>query len=146
MTRPRTGDDPVALWASARVTELLEDQDAKVLLPKYGSMAWRRLDSGDPRKAAATITAAEMWRRFGGEFDVEAWLQDGYGSREPLASRKTTAELDAAARPKPAHQLCAVAGWPPVAVPGRPGWWRHYGPAGEQVDLPHNNRSGAVAA
>lgn len=29
----------------------------------------------------------------------------------------------------------ATPGWPPVAIPGRPGWWRHY-IDGQQVDLP----------
>lgn len=30
----------------------------------------------------------------------------------------------------------ATPGWPPVQIPGRPGWWRHL-VDGEQVDLPH---------
>lgn len=34
----------------------------------------------------------------------------------------------------------ATPGWPPVAVPGAPGWWRHLGPDGEQVDLPSRER------
>lgn len=29
----------------------------------------------------------------------------------------------------------ATPGWPPVAIPGWPGWWRHY-INGQQVDLP----------
>lgn len=38
------------------------------------------------------------------------------------------------AEPRP---LTATPGWPPVAIPGRPGWWRHL-IDGQQVDLPHN--------
>ncbi|WP_157852695.1 hypothetical protein RFN58_07075 [Streptomyces iakyrus] len=36
--------------------------------------------------------------------------------------------------PQP-HTVTATEGWPPVAIPGRPGWWRHL-INGEQVDLP----------
>lgn len=32
--------------------------------------------------------------------------------------------------------VTATPGWPPVAIPGRPGWWRHW-IDGKQVDLPH---------
>lgn len=39
--------------------------------------------------------------------------------------------------PQP-HELVATDDWPPVAIPGRPGWWRHC-IDGQQVDLPHNN-------
>ena len=41
--------------------------------------------------------------------------------------------------PEPeAHEVQATADWPPVAIPGRPVWWRHY-IDGQQVDLPHKN-------
>lgn len=146
MTRPRTGDDPVALWSSARVTQLLDGQDPKVRPPKYGSTAWQQLDGQDPMKAAAILTAAEMWRRYGDEEDLLAWFREAVRPRQSLADGRTLAELNALAKPKPPHQLRAAPGWPPVAIPGRPGWWRHRGPGGEQVDLPHNNRSGATAA
>lgn len=135
---------PVALWASAQVTQLLDGQDPKVRPPKYGSTAWQRLRGDDPQKAAAVITAAELWRRFGDEEELLAWFRDASRARAPLASWKTLAELDEAARPKPAVPVQATAGWPPVAVPGRPGWSRHL-VDGRQVDLPHN-RSGAAAA
>jgi hypothetical protein len=36
------------------------------------------------------------------------------------------------------YQVTATPDWPPVAIPGRPGWWRHY-IDGQQVDLPHND-------
>jgi len=33
------------------------------------------------------------------------------------------------------REVRATPGWPPVAVPGRSGWWRHH-INGQQVDLP----------
>lgn len=39
--------------------------------------------------------------------------------------------------PEP-YEVVATEGWPPVRIPGRPGWWRHC-IDGQQVDLPHNN-------
>lgn len=143
MTRPRTGEDPVALWASARVTQLLDGQDPKVRPPKYGSVAWQQLDGQDPKKAAAILTAAEMWRRYGDEEDLLAWIRDAARNREPLAGRRTLAELDALAKPKPPHQLRTAPGWPPVAVPGRPGWRRHL-VDGRQVDLPDKAQESAA--
>lgn len=135
-------DHPIALWASARVTELLGDDTTPP--PRYGTREWQQLPSSSPHKEAAVITAAEMWRKYGDEDDLLAWFRDASRNRDPLASRKTLAELDAAAKPKPAHQLRAAPGWPPVAIPGRPGWSRHL-VDGRQVDLPHD-RSGATAA
>ncbi|WP_189106870.1 hypothetical protein [Streptomyces camponoticapitis] len=38
--------------------------------------------------------------------------------------------------PQP-REMVATPDWPPVAIPGRPGWWRHH-VDGQQVDLPHN--------
>lgn len=35
----------------------------------------------------------------------------------------------------PPHEVMATPAWPPVAIPGRPGWYRHY-IDGCQVDLP----------
>ena len=124
-------DDPIALWASSRVTALLEDHEDP---PRYGTGEWQQLAENDPRKAAAIITAAELWRRYGDGDDLVAWIRDASRSRESLANRRTIAELDELARPKPPHQLRATSGWPPVAVPGQPGWYRHL-VDGEQVDL-----------
>jgi hypothetical protein len=39
--------------------------------------------------------------------------------------------------PEP-YEVSATPHWPPVRIPGRPGWWRHC-INGEQVDLPTNN-------
>lgn len=123
--------DPTTLWASARLAELLQDQGNP---PKYGSDSWRQLPSTDPRKTAALIHAAELWRRFGDEEELLAWFRDASRSRAPLAGRKTLAELDALAKLRPPRPVEAAAGWPPVAIPGRPGWYRHL-VDGRQVDI-----------
>ncbi len=38
---------------------------------------------------------------------------------------------------RPSREVTATPGWPPIALPGRPGWYRHL-VNGEQVDLPTN--------
>ncbi|MET8803611.1 hypothetical protein [Streptomyces sp. NPDC004546] len=131
MTQTSWYDDPVALWASARVTELLAGHDDP---PQYGSAEWQQLPGNDPKKGAAVITAAEMWRRYSDEDELVAWLNDAHRVRTPIASRKTIAELDALAKPKPARPVQAAPGWPPIAIPGRPGWYRHL-VNGRQVDV-----------
>ncbi|MEV6116643.1 hypothetical protein AB0L59_30250 [Streptomyces sp. NPDC052109] len=140
--------DAVALWASARVTELLGEDETPT--PAYGSPKWQQLPGADPHKAAAMITAAELWRRHGHDDmsvieaadlwrkycsdELLTWFREASATHAPLASRKTIAELDALAKPKPAHPVQATAGWPPVAIPGRPGWYRHL-VNGRQVDV-----------
>ncbi|MFE6742321.1 hypothetical protein [Streptomyces tubercidicus] len=124
--------------------------------PAYGSPAWRALPSTDPRRAVALITSAEQWRRHTAretwldhlaDEDPEEWFRivtadaNAYARRiaPTLARRPTHAEVTArrAVRMQP-REVVASPGWPPVAIPGRPGWWRHHGPRGEQLDLPHN--------
>lgn len=134
-------DDPAALWASARVTELLGDDNTP--LPRYGTPEWQRLPGSAPQKAAAVITAAELWRKYGDEDELLVWFREAHHARPPLSSWKTLAELDEAAEPKPAHQLRAAPGWPPVAVPGQPGWRRHL-VDGQQVDLPDKAQESAA--
>jgi hypothetical protein len=41
--------------------------------------------------------------------------------------------------PRP-YEVVATPGWPPIAIPGRPGWWRHL-IDGQQVDLPTRDPS-----
>jgi hypothetical protein len=41
--------------------------------------------------------------------------------------------------PEP-YDVTATPDWPPVAIPGRPGWRRHY-IDGQQVDLPTNDQT-----
>lgn len=118
------GDTPdaVALWASARVTELVGDQRQPV--PAYGTREWQQLESSAPQKAAAVITAAELWRRYGDEDALLTWFKEASAPHAPIAERKTLAELEALAKPRPPRPVQAAEGWPPVAIPGRPGWYR----------------------
>ncbi|MFF7577531.1 hypothetical protein ACFZBE_21515 [Streptomyces sp. NPDC008061] len=106
-------DDCVALWAEAKSLFYAKD------FPAYASEEWRELHPDDPRRLAGALDAAEMWRKYGD--DVTQWLRDAFAPRPPLSSGRSQAELDQAAKPKPAHQLQATPGWPPIAVPGRPG-------------------------
>jgi hypothetical protein len=150
MTRPRTAElDAVALWASAQVTALGVET-----WPPYGGDAWRALLADDPRKAAAIFEAAEQWRRYRAEEDdldrllvddPEEWYRrvtaeaDAEARRiaPALAKRPTAAEQRARAGHRPLRAVTATPGWPPVAIPGRPGCYRHL-IDGRQVDLPTN--------
>ena len=44
--------------------------------------------------------------------------------------------------PEP-HEVTATPDWPPVAIPGRPGWRRQY-VDGQQVDLPHDQEGSSA--
>ncbi|MEU7048077.1 hypothetical protein [Streptomyces eurythermus] len=126
-------DDPTALWAGALIAGLIGNDTAPV--PKYGGREWQQIASNDPRRTVALIEAAEMWRRYGDEDGLLAWFREAHAVWPSLASRKTMAELDDAARPKPAVPVRGTEGWPPVAIPGRPGWYRCL-VSGRQVDMP----------
>lgn len=141
--------DAVALWASAQVTALgVED------CPDYGSPAWSALHATDPRRAVAILTAAEQWRRHATR---EAWL-DHLLDEDPnrwfayvtadandyarsiagdLARRPTQDELAArrAVRVHP-RTMAATPGWPPITIPGQPGWVRTLTHHGRPVDRP----------
>lgn len=107
--------DFAQLWAGAKSLFLARD------FPKYGSDAWRALHPDDPKRLAAALDAAEMWRKYGDEEALLAWFREASRARPSIADRRTRAELDQAAKPKPPHQLQATPGWPPIAIPGRPG-------------------------
>lgn len=153
-----TPGDVTAVWASARVTELTGGQPGGI--PEYGSAAWLGLPAADPRRPAALITAAECWRRQEAERErlaalaedgPEGWfdevvepaneaarqlLRGAKSAGRPVSSRPTFAELARRRGQLPVvHPVRAAPGWPPVAIPGRPGWWRHL-IDGAQVDLP----------
>lgn len=50
----------------------------------------------------------------------------------------TAPASDEAAPTERAHrEITATPGWPPIALPGRPAWYRHL-VDGRQVDLPTN--------
>ncbi|MGC9543613.1 DUF2742 domain-containing protein [Streptomyces sp. UG1] len=144
--------DVAELWAQAQVTSLLDSVDGEP--PPYGSLAWLRLAPGDPRKVAAIITAAEEHRRHAdeearlerlAEEDPEAYRREIYADANAyaarlapeLARRPTAEEIRRRSVRGPAREVTATAGWPPVAIPGRPGWYRHL-VDGHQVDLPTN--------
>lgn len=150
--------DPVALWAEAQVTALGGGE-----LPLYGTRAWRELPADDPRRVAAILTAAEQWRRE----RVEAYWLDQLAEEDPEAwwiaiteeaeteARRTLRRLQVSRLPKfeeirarraqyrPAHQLQATPGWPPIAVPGKPGCHRHL-ISGRQTDLNSATRETAA--
>lgn len=103
------------LWAEAKTYYFAR------VFPRYGSPAWIALHPDDPRRLAAVLYAAEMWRKYGDEDALLAWFRDVSRPRPPLAEGKTRAELDEAAKPKPPHRLQATPGWPPIRIPGQPG-------------------------
>ncbi|MDN3023817.1 hypothetical protein [Streptomyces sp. S.PB5] len=144
--------DVAELWAQAQVSSLLGCVDGEP--PAYGSLVWLRLAPGDPRKVAAIITAAEAYRRQVdeearldrlAEEDPEAYRREIYAEANAYASsiardialRPTAEEIRRRAVRGPAREVTATAGWPPVAIPGRPGWYRHL-VDGHQVDRPTN--------
>ena len=112
-------DALTGLWANAKLAWTARD------FPKYGSRAWTELGPDDPRRLAGVLEAAEMWRKYGDEEELVAWLKN-LGRSPNLIEHRSRAELDAAAKPKPPHQLRATAGWPPVRVPGQPGKYLTY--------------------
>src|SRR5690606_26890529 len=83
--------DMTTLWAEQQVTSLLPDD---VDVPAYGTREWLQLPAGDARKAAALITAAEMWRRYGDEQALLDWFREAHRARPSVADRRTRAELD----------------------------------------------------
>lgn len=48
---------PTPAWSSRLIANGGPD------VPEYGSPAWHELDDNDPRRVAATVAAAEAWRR-----------------------------------------------------------------------------------
>lgn len=109
----------VQLWAEARCFWAAHN------FPKYGSPQWRSLPPDDPRRLASALEAAELWRKYGDEEALLAWFRS-LKSYTSVAVQRTRAELDQAAKPKPAHRLEATAGWPPIAIPGQPGRYLTY--------------------
>ncbi|MFD8697587.1 hypothetical protein [Kitasatospora purpeofusca] len=132
-------------------------------IPAYGSPAFAALAPADPRREAALVTAAEAWRQQAeqapeaiharlrtdlvlGERARAAWAAEDEAAWKTLvrtvrawSNHPTALELAeqrtraAAAAHRP---VSASPGWPPVAIPGQPGWHRHHRPDGRQADLP----------
>ncbi|MGW0764662.1 hypothetical protein [Streptomyces sp. NPDC002676] len=107
------------LWANAKAAWCARD------FPKYGSRDWIALDPEDPRRLAGALEASELWRKYGDEEELIAWLKN-LGRPVNLVDTRSRAELDALAKPKPPHQLRATPGWPPIRVPGKPGRYLTY--------------------
>lgn len=106
--------------------------------PAYGTAEWLRLDPAGPHCYAATLEAAEQYRRQDVDPDlpVAEWHTAVYGDARATAARmvaatrqiRTMREIrDARARPQPVHQLKATPGWPPIALPGQPGRYLVHG-------------------
>ncbi|MGW0632443.1 hypothetical protein [Streptomyces sp. NPDC002758] len=66
-----------------------------------------------------------MWRRYGDEEELCAWLKR-LGHMPNLTETRSRAQLDELAKPKPPHQLRATPGWPPIRVPGGDGRYLNY--------------------
>ncbi|MGW2169024.1 DUF2742 domain-containing protein [Streptomyces sp. NPDC001705] len=136
------GGEAVATVAQLRrgwTARRLESPPVPDSWPTYGTPAWYALDTRDPRKRLALFEAAESWRLHQLreaedaellENDPDEWVRRNMADfraaaastvrRLNIARERTRAELDAAAKPKPPHQLQATPGWPPIRVPGQP--------------------------
>ncbi|MGW8380197.1 hypothetical protein [Streptomyces sp. ODS28] len=143
--------DATALWAEARVTDLLDGAPENTAAPVYGSPEWLALPAGHPLKSVAVLTAAEAWRRQMleqqrldalADADPDAWFRevtaeaDRHAARHGrrLAEAPTRDEFAQRRRAQAPRPVAATPGWP-VRVPGRPGLWRHC-LNGQQIDLP----------
>jgi hypothetical protein len=129
-------------------------------IPVYGSPAFTALPERDPRRDAAVLNAAETWRQYTAEAParLHRQLADDHRAATVLfqrweaeqaqafrelarevrswANRPTWPEQQQLRQLPAARPVRATAGWTPVAIPGRLGWWRHLAPDGSQLDLP----------
>ncbi len=166
----RAANEAARRWATAQIAALTADgPDGEV---QYGSPEWVALPVADRRRNVALLRAAEAWRSHSAGlaervvWQIEADVAAGELAREEhraewdtqqaeewqliarwargLASVPTTDERLAARAAVQPRAVRADAGWPPVAIPGRPGWWRHL-IDGQQVDLPSRDRTGVAA-
>jgi hypothetical protein len=126
--------------------------------PTFNSRAWHTLHPDDQRKRAAVLEYAIRWEQYIDALDDPdmddgewyAWVfRDARAQAARLAAAlgrmKSFKELrDIRAKPGPVHEIRATSGWPPVAVPGQPGRWRHL-VDGRQVDLPHKHTERTAA-
>ncbi|MFE3786979.1 hypothetical protein [Streptomyces goshikiensis] len=106
--------------------------------PAYGTGEWLRLPPTDPRCYAATLEAAELWRRMDADPDLAAdeWYAAVFGDARRVAAQLAAATnrlrgareiRDARAQARPPRVLKATPGWPPIAVPGQPGRYLVHG-------------------
>lgn len=165
----RTVTTQARAWEQAQLAAL--EPEGVTDIP-YGSERWLALPLNDPRRSAALLRAAAAWREHCAELPeriicqtnvdsllgerVRAEVYDELAAEQArewgllagwakeLASVPTVEEQDKAREFRPIREVRATAGWPPVAIPGRPGWWRHL-IDGQQVDLPTRERLEAAA-
>ncbi|AKA08825.1 hypothetical protein SAZ_25265 [Streptomyces noursei ZPM] len=157
MPDPGTTPPQPALLLPAASILWMQAKDAFLsgAFPAYGSVAWCSLPADSPQRLAAALDAAERWRHHVAEeqrldalaeSDPAAWFREMTADandqarrtlrRLRLSSVPTADEMTTRRQPRPARPAAASPAWPPLAVPGRPGWWRHF-LDGQQVDLPH---------
>ncbi|WJV47646.1 DUF2742 domain-containing protein [Streptomyces flavofungini] len=91
--------------------------------PEYGSLPWLQLPADDPRVYVATLEAAELHRMDEERRHADARAQAAetlQSAIEAAATRRGTM------RTRPPHKLTPTPGWPPIAVPGKPGEYLTY--------------------
>lgn len=124
--------------------------------PLFGTSEWLALPSDDPARAAALLLAARAWLhkrlslaedvlvdsaylgRLGGLY-AETAVADANEHARVLAAevRRLPTYAQLAARRHtypPIREVRATEDWTPVAIPGRPGWYRHWQSGGGQLD------------
>jgi hypothetical protein len=104
-----------ALRANAQVHALRVDS-----WPPYGSVHWLRLNPQDPRVYAATLEAAELHRTHIERIYTDAHRQAQEVIRTAAEAREAAARARTM-RTRAPHKLTPTPGWPPIAIPGRPG-------------------------
>ncbi|MGC8919449.1 hypothetical protein AB7952_11240 [Streptomyces sp. PG2] len=86
--------------------------------PEYGSVEWLQLPPDAPEVYVATVEAAELHR-----MHVDRLYADAHA--QAVETLRTAAETRTArtgsARTREPHKLTPTPGWPPIAIPGRPG-------------------------
>ena len=136
-----TAGDITALRAETQVAALRVND-----WPPYGSADWLRLDPQDPRTYVATLEAAELHRRAEAERARLDWLMDNQPdvwwaeitdearaetcrrvrAAKSMESAASVRARHARAGNRTPHKLTATRGWPPIAIPGRPGEYLTY--------------------
>lgn len=109
--------DPVALWAEDQTTTLAERAGGDHWqVPEYGSPGWRALRPNDPRRYAAVLEAAELWRLRNEPDGPASELYVPVCLRLDAQAARIVYKLRHPHRP--AWQLKATPEWPPVRIPG----------------------------
>lgn len=152
-------------WHNEQITALGFNPHAYTGV-ELGTREWTALPTDSPERLAAVLIAARAWVRRNADMaeDVlyESELQAAIGREHALDAVEPANELarqmahDLARTPSFAERVAqwttyplvrevrATPDWTPVAIPGRPGWWRHC-LDGRQVDLPTANATEAAA-